>query len=183
MTPAGALTTIHNFTLTDGAYPYAALAQATNGTLYGTTSAGGNPGDGTIFEIPSAGLTSLHSFNGIDGSFILGSIAQDTNGILYGTANSGIGTSGYGTVFKLNVGLAPFVKTLPTVGLVGSTVKILGSDLTGATSVTFNGTPTAFTVVRASEIIAKVPTGATTGKVEVVTPSGTLVSNVAFVVP
>jgi hypothetical protein len=38
------------------------------------------------------------------------------------------------------------------------------------------------TVVSATEITATVPTGAKTGTVEVTTPSGTLKSNVAFVV-
>jgi len=181
ITPAGTLTTIHNFNMIDGAYPYAALMQATNGALYGTTSASGN-GWGTIFEIKSDGLTTLHSFVGTDGSFLLGSLVQDTDGSLYGAADAG-GSSGYGTVFKLSMGLGPFVKTLPGHGLVGSRVKILGSDLTGATSVTFNGVPAVFTVVSAREISTTVPSGATTGKVEVVTPSGTLVSNVGFFVP
>jgi len=76
--------------------------------------------------------------------------------------------------------LGAFVKTQPAVGLVGAPVNILGSDLTGATSVTFNGTPATFAVVSAREITTTVPTGATSGKVQVVTPSGTLSSNVAF---
>jgi uncharacterized protein (TIGR03437 family) len=53
-------------------------------------------------------------------------------------------------------------------------------DLTGATSVTFNGTVAKFTVVSKSEIKTTVPTGATTGLVEVTTPKGTLKSNVVF---
>jgi hypothetical protein len=59
-------------------------------------------------------------------------------------------------------------------------ITILGRDLTGASSVTFNGTPTEFNVASATEITATVPTGATTGTVEVTTPSETLKSNVAF---
>ena len=51
-----------------------------------------------------------------------------------------------------------------------------------ATSVSFNGVAAAFTVVSATEIIATVPTGATTGKVEVVTPTRTLKRSVRFVV-
>ena len=72
------------------------------------------------------------------------------------------------------------MKTQPTFGKVGAAVKILGSDLTGATSVTFNDTAATFTVVSASLITTTVPAGTTTGKVLVVTPSGTLSSNVRF---
>jgi hypothetical protein len=72
------------------------------------------------------------------------------------------------------------VETLPTSGKVGKAVKILGSDLTGATSVSFNGTTAVFKVVSSSEITTTVPVGASTGKVEVATPGGTLSSNVSF---
>jgi uncharacterized protein (TIGR03437 family) len=64
--------------------------------------------------------------------------------------------------------------------LVGKAVEILGSDLIGATSVSFNGTAATFTVVSHSLITTTVPAGATTGTVQVVTPSGTLSSNVPF---
>jgi hypothetical protein len=66
---------------------------------------------------------------------------------------------------------------------VGAAVKILGTNLTGATKVTFDGTLATFTVVSSSEITTTVLTGATTGKVKVTTPSGTLTSNVNFRVP
>jgi len=61
-------------------------------------------------------------------------------------------------------------------GVVGAAVNILGSDLTGATSVTFSGTAEKFTVGPRSEITATVPSGATTGEVKVVRPGGTLSS-------
>ena len=57
---------------------------------------------------------------------------------------------------------------------------ILGTNLTGATKVTFNGVPAAFTVVSSTEIEATVPTSATTGTVAVVTPGGTLESDAIF---
>jgi uncharacterized protein (TIGR03437 family) len=65
-------------------------------------------------------------------------------------------------------------------GTVGETVTILGTNLTAPVSVTFNGIAAAATYVSSSEITAKVPPGATTGKVAVTLPSGTLVSNVPF---
>jgi hypothetical protein len=59
-------------------------------------------------------------------------------------------------------------------------VQILGSDLTGATSASFKGTPAAFTVDSKALIKATVPAGATTGFVTVTTSTGTLKSNVKF---
>jgi uncharacterized protein (TIGR03437 family) len=61
-------------------------------------------------------------------------------------------------------------------------VTILGTSLTGSTGVTFNGTAANFTVVSASEITTTVPSGATTGTVQVKTPGGTLSSNLPFTV-
>jgi uncharacterized protein (TIGR03437 family) len=62
----------------------------------------------------------------------------------------------------------------------GTEITILGIDLTGASSVTFNGASASFTVVSATEINATVPAGATTGIIDVTTPGGVLKSNVAF---
>jgi len=185
--PSGQLTTLYTFCAVDGCAtgfsPNGRLVLATNGNLYG--AAYGGPRDrGTIFEITLTGtLTTVASFCGstgcADGFLPLGGLLQATNGDFYGTTDSG-GADNKGTVFSLSIGLGPFVTTLPTSGKIGMTVKILGSNLTGASAVSFNGTPTTFTVNSASEIVAKVPTGATTGTVEVETPSGILTSNAAF---
>jgi uncharacterized protein (TIGR03437 family) len=72
------------------------------------------------------------------------------------------------------------VETEPASGIVGAAVNILGTSLTGATSVSFNGKAAQFKVVSSSEITTTVPAGATTGEVKVVTPGGTLWSNVPF---
>jgi uncharacterized repeat protein (TIGR03803 family) len=115
-----------------------------------------------------------------DGVGPLAALVQGTDGILYGTANGG-GANDEGSIFSLAVpGLVPFVKTVPSAGSVGLRVIILGTDLTGATGVTFNGTAAAFTVLSASAIETTVPAGATNGPVQVVTPTGTLTSNVSF---
>ena len=61
----------------------------------------------------------------------------------------------------------------PTSGPSGTVVTITGTNLTGATSVTFGNTAaTSFTVVSATTITATVGSGAT-GNVTVVTPAGT----------
>jgi uncharacterized repeat protein (TIGR03803 family) len=187
LTLSGVLTSLHSFDGSDGSSIFGPVIEATDGNLYGTASRGGNMlcyldlGCGSIFEITRSGtFTTLHIFDSDDGAAPEGGLVQGTNGTLYGTTEEG-GAIGYGTVFSLNVGLGQFVETLPTSGKVGMTVKILGSFLTGATSVTFNGTPATFTVNSKSEITATVPTGATTGTVQVVSPRlGTLSSNVPF---
>jgi uncharacterized repeat protein (TIGR03803 family) len=196
ITPSGKLTTLYSFCseseCVDGDQPLAGLVQATDGNLYGTTRYGGfEDCCGTAFRITLGGTLTSYSICPGEGCTYPGDqpgagLVQDTNGVLYGTTQSGgdecLGSAdpGCGTVFTLSMGLGPFVKTLPITGAAGAAVKILGTDLTGATSVTFNGTAAAFTVVSSSEITTTVPAGATSGTVEVVTPSGTLLSNVAF---
>ena len=193
ITPAGTLTTLHSFSGPDGAYPQGALVQGTDGNFYGTTSAGGayggsstNHGDGTVFRITPAGtFRTLYNFcvqaNCADGDNPVAALMQATDGNFYGTT-SGLDEpyTTNGTVFKLSVGLEPFVKTNPTSGKVGAKVIILGNNLKGTTSVTFNGTPAPLLKVTASAIETSVPTGATTGTVTVTTPNGILNSNVAF---
>ena len=185
ITPQGTFTTLHFFDGTDGGHPPGALVQATDGNLYGTTSVGGTYNNGTIFKMTAGGaITTLHRFDGNDGFLVAGGLVQATNGTFYGVTLEGGRSSsclgGCGTIFSENVGLGPFVTTLPTSRKVGQRVAILGNNLTGTTSVTFNGTPATFTVVSSTEIATTVPSGATTGTVRVVTPSGTLSSNVPF---
>jgi uncharacterized repeat protein (TIGR03803 family) len=190
MTPSGKLTTLYNFNAIDGAFPSGSLIQATDGNFYGTTYGGGpysSPfppyGYGTIFKItPGGKLTTLYNFANIDdGAYPYGGLVQATNGLLYGTTwKGGSNGIGYGIVFSLDVGLGPFVTMLPSSGKIAAKVRILGMNLTGATSVTFNGLAATFKVVSASEITATAPTGATTGKVQVMTPNGILVSSVPF---
>jgi uncharacterized repeat protein (TIGR03803 family) len=192
ISPSGILTTLYSFCTSypdcaDGVNPEGGLVQAAAGDLYGTTPYGGAGGSGTIFTMtPSGTLTTLHRFCWDNSATGCGEnptagLVQDTNGDFYGTTAWGYPVIDVdGTVFRLSVGLGPFVKTQTTFGEAGSAVNILGTDLTGVTSVSFNGAPAVFTVVSATEITAIVPAGATTGKVEVVTPGGTLLSNVPF---
>jgi uncharacterized repeat protein (TIGR03803 family) len=106
ITPAGQITTVHNFNSTDGAEPQAMLIQATDGNFYGTTSSGGTYGFGTVFKItPRAQLTTLHNFKMSDGSAPIGGLVQATDGNLYGTTYSGGANNGCfdgcGTIFKI----------------------------------------------------------------------------------
>jgi uncharacterized repeat protein (TIGR03803 family) len=186
ITPEGAFATVHNFNVTDGETPRGGLVLATDGNFYGTTAGGGAsqacltlPCYGTVFALTPAGaLRTLYSFDFTNGAYPEAGLLQATDGSFYGTTQ---GNSFYGgSVFRVAVRLGPFVKTLPTSGKAGATVRILGTNLAGATSVTFNGTPATFTVGRTTEITTTVPLSATTGKVQVTTPGGTLSSNVTF---
>jgi uncharacterized repeat protein (TIGR03803 family) len=188
ITPTGVLTTLYSFCTqplcADGVSPETGVVQATDGNFYGTTELGGVNGSGTVFRItPGGALTTLYSLcaqaNCADGSRPRGGLVQATNGTFYGTTFYG-GTYDEGTIFRLSVGLGPFVETRPTAGKVGAKVTILGTNLAGTTDVSFNGTSATFAVVSSTEIKTRVPTGATSGKVSVTTPHGTLLSNVAF---
>jgi uncharacterized repeat protein (TIGR03803 family) len=180
ITLGGALTTLYVFSGPDGGVPQAPLIQATDGNLYGTTGIGGTYNNGTVFSLAGERtLTTLHSFDGTDGTSPQGGLLQATDGNFYGTTPFG-GADNEGTVFSLNMGLGPFVAFVRSSGKVGQSGGILGHGFTGTTSVSLNGIPASFTVVSDTFIRATVPAGATTGYVTVVTPSGTLTSNVQF---
>jgi uncharacterized repeat protein (TIGR03803 family) len=170
---------VHTFENTDGAYPSSALILASDGNLYGTTSADNN-GVGTIFQITArGGFHSLYTFCACTGANPFGALLQATDGTFYGTTIGG-GTSDDGTIFSFSTGLGPLVETVPTAAKVGARVIILGNKLAGSTAVSFNGTAASFTVVSNTEIAATVPPGATTGTITVTTSTGTLNSNPGF---
>jgi uncharacterized repeat protein (TIGR03803 family) len=179
ITPQGSLTILHAFGATDGASPNG-LALATDGNLYGTTISGGANTDGTVFEVtPLGAFSTLYTFNGSNGADSFAALVQATDGNFYGTTRVG-GSHNDGTIFRLDAGLGPFVVALPNLGKVGAKIKILGNNLTGVTGVTFNGTPAAFTVVSGSEIVTTVPASATSGQIQVTTPTATLSSSTDF---
>jgi uncharacterized repeat protein (TIGR03803 family) len=190
ITTSGSLTTLASFCqkiedCPSGANPLWGLVEASDGNLYGTSTEGGTNDQrgGAAFELelPSR-LNPLYSFCSepecADGEFP-GALVQGTDGNLYGVTGIG-GTGGYGTVYKITLGLPPFIETVPTTSKVRARVFILGNNLTGATAVNFNGTAAPFSVVSDTEITATVPSGATSGSVTVTTPSGVLTSNLPF---
>jgi uncharacterized repeat protein (TIGR03803 family) len=155
--------------------------EATDGSFYGTTSNGGANDLGTVFQFtPDGAMNILFSFGEYpDGAYPYGALFQATDGNLYGTTTAG-GISGAGIVFRISLGLAPLVRTVPVAAPSGASVTILGTDLTSASSVLFNGVAARFSVVSATQIIANVPARATTGAVQVTTLLGELSSNVPF---
>jgi uncharacterized repeat protein (TIGR03803 family) len=68
--------------------PYGAVIKDKAGSLYGTTSASGSSGAGTVFEVnpKSKQETALYSFTGPpDGAMPFGGLIIDKSGNLYGT--------------------------------------------------------------------------------------------------
>lgn len=183
----GSYSVLYNFcsqpSCTDGNIPYGGLVQASDGNFYGTTQVGGAHNDGVIFQLTPAGTFAvLYSFDGMHGQYPEGTLIQHTNGILYGDTYNG-GSSNDGVFFSLNMGLPTFAKLVTWWGKPGGVVGILGQGFKTATSVSFNGVPaTTFKASGDTYISATVPVGATSGKVTVVTASGTLTSSREFVV-
>jgi uncharacterized repeat protein (TIGR03803 family) len=95
------ITTLASFDGTNGWAPEAGLLIDSSGNLYGTTTAGGAAGYGTIFELAhnSSTITPLASFNGTNDEYPSG-LVMDGNGNLYGTTKLG-GASDNGTIFEL----------------------------------------------------------------------------------
>ncbi len=167
----------------DGEDTAGQLLLGSDDNLYGTTYFGGSDNDGVAYEfnLSTNAFTTMHSFVGSDGLNPASGMIEATSGVLYGTTTGG-GANGDGTVFSLRSStLHGFIESVPIAGPVAANVIILGNNLTDATSVTFNGTDAIFRAVSNAEITATVPSGATTGKVKVVTSTGkTLTSNVEF---
>jgi uncharacterized repeat protein (TIGR03803 family) len=95
------LSSIYVFPGTQTATPYASMIVGSDGLLYGTTYAGGDNDDGSIFKITTAGsLTTLHSFSTTTGYNPCGQLLQGADGNFYGTTYQG-GANNVGTIFKL----------------------------------------------------------------------------------
>jgi uncharacterized repeat protein (TIGR03803 family) len=112
--PDGAESVLYSFSgeggipgSTDAAAPESALLVGADGSLYGTSSAGGDHDAGTVFRVTTAGAeTVLYSFSGSavagspDGAAPVAALLLGADGNFYGTTPDG-GTAGKGTVFRL----------------------------------------------------------------------------------
>lgn len=130
--------------------------------------------DASSNSAPGANTSNVITSNGVNGTNVFAAAGKYT-----GT------TPGSMEMFASYTG-SPVVPSVsgfsPTAGGYGSSVTITGSNFTGATAVSFNGTAASFSVTDDSHISATVPTGATTGTISVSNPSGTGTSAASFTV-
>lgn len=104
---------LYNFTDNPGGEPNEGLVEGVDGSLYGTTAAGGSFQYGALFTIQrtGSGFSVLYNFHGTngDGGDPVGRLIQGSDGALYGTTKYGgnagtgvLGRLGNGTIFKIN---------------------------------------------------------------------------------
>jgi uncharacterized repeat protein (TIGR03803 family) len=103
---AQTLTTLVNFSGSNGNYPTAPVIQATDSNFYGTTNLGGTNTSGTVFKMtPTGTFTTLYSFcsqqSCADGEYPNAGLLQASDGNLYGTTSDGGAHGTGGTVFKI----------------------------------------------------------------------------------
>jgi IPT/TIG domain len=144
---------------------------------------------GTSVVITGTNLTgaTVVSFNGVNATtFTVNSPTQitatvpttATTGPIRVTTPNGTGSS----LTNFTIAAPTITSFTPTSGPIGTSVKITGTNLTGATAVTFNNVAATFVVNSATQITATVPATATTGKIKVTTPGGSVTSTADFVV-
>lgn len=180
-TSGGAYKILHTFAGPEGAHPPSALVQGSDLFLYGVTYAGGALGDGAFFKINTTGTsyTDLHDFDGKGSGGSPGSaLLLHTNGTIYGWGAVG---PKEGVLYSMNVGLKAFVSPVVlTAAKVGQSVGIIGQGFSTATGVKFGTGTGTFTVVSDTYMTAKPASGATTGKITVLEPSGNLATPKTF---
>ena len=198
-------TTLHSFTALysglygtngDGASPNAGLVLSGD-TLYGTTESGGNFAKGTVFRINTNGtdFQNLHSYTLPSGDFFSGTNSDGANpgaglflsgSALYGTTVRG-GSSGNGTVFRINTDGAGFASlysftylsgdtysansdgALPSAGLILSDSTLFGTAPRGGSSGDgtvfalnlFEAPPSLAIILAGNQVILAWPTSAT----------------------
>jgi len=211
LTTAGAYSVIYTLDGTKGLNPQSNLTLDTSGVFYGITFSGGPYGQGVFYSLntelaPFASLVStagkegaklgilgqgfnnstVVKFNGVQATTVMRTgttflSATVPAGALTGAVTVTTGRTALTSLqtFKVTPTIASFS---PPSGPVGTPVTITGTGLMQTTAVTFNGTSATFTVNSDTQVTATVPTGATTGRISIVTPGGTANSATSFTV-
>ena len=168
----GGSTDINNVTLTfDSSAPTGVPPVIVSGT-YRPTAAG--PFIGPAPAPPGPYGAAMTIFNGTvpNGTWSL---------FAYDDAGGDLGTIAGGWSLDITTNGPTISSFAPATGPAGTQVVITGTNLTGATAVTFGGIPaSAFTVTSPTQITATVPPGAVSGPISVTTPNGIASSQTDF---
>jgi uncharacterized repeat protein (TIGR03803 family) len=175
----------------EGENSVAGMVDGGDGFIYGVTEQGGASGYGTLFRLTKTGtgFSVLHNFDKQTGGNPYGTPLLHTNGIIYGVTYTG-GTTDptKGVLYQFSAGLAPFARIVgATSGPVGSQVGLLGQGFTSTSSVYFGSSTlpvsgSSVHVVSSTYMLVRVPQGAKTGTIKVVTPSASLLTRQSFTV-
>ena len=184
--PAGATTGPVSITTTNGSH--------TNGLFYVngsiTSVSPTNGPEDTLVTIGGNNFTGATavSFNGtpaqsfgVSNNTTLGAVAP--GGVITGPISITTPAGTFDSGSRLFYGSPSIFSFQPGSGLPGTNVVITGTNFLGATSVKFNGlTAPSPAIVHNGRIEVAVPSGATTGPITVIGPSGSAVSATDFVV-
>lgn len=212
VTPAGVLTTLHEFQdISDGATPWG-LMQDSSGAFYGATPVGPSSaknlgsvytvGDalapfvrlvtshgavGTTVDIVGQGFTGATgvTFDGVKATFDNVSNTFMTVTVPSGALTGTVAVATFTATYKSNTTFKvtpQFTSFSPAAGAVGSTVTLTGVSLTQTSSVTIGGVAATFKVVSDKEVTAVVPAGAKTAQSIVIATSGGAASKGPFAV-
>jgi hypothetical protein len=175
-TPGGLATSSANFTVVPA--PAITSFSPTSGgvgTAMTITGSGFTGATGVAFNGAAAATYAVQSDTQITASVPAGA----TTGPISVATPGGTATSGA----SFTVVAAPAIDSLsPSSGKPGKSVTITGTNFGGATKVAFNGTAATYTLKSATQLVATVPQGATTGPISVTTPGGTATSSSQFIV-
>ena len=167
VTPAAAATTVTSFTPASGL----------PGTLVTVTGSGFTAGTG-VSSVTFKGVGT--TFNVADDQHLTATVPIGaTTGRIVVTASGGTGTSTTDFVVPKSPVISGFS---PSTGPPGTSVTITGTGFTGVNSVRFNGTSATFNFQSDAQVTTTVPSGATTGKIQLTTTSGTTTSAANFTV-
>ncbi|MFA6147666.1 MAG: IPT/TIG domain-containing protein [bacterium] len=152
-------------------------------TISGFAPPSGSAGDNVTISGANFDNGAIATFNGAlatvisraPGSIVAAVPPTATTGRIFVTTAGG--TVASGSDFTVQSRLSGFT---PPSAARGATVSILGSGFVPSSQVSFNGIPATASFVSAAQLNAIVPDAATTGKISVTTPSGTLLSDNNF---
>lgn len=145
---------------------------------------------GASVTITGSNFTSVTQvrFNESPASFIIDSESQITATVPAGAATGAIsvqssaGTNTSSISFVIGLAAPSITSFSPSSATAGASVTITGTNLSGALSVTFNGTPASFVVDSSTQITATVPAEATSGSISVATAAGQASSSGSFTI-